>query len=186
MYSKYEEMKWINEAKDGGAMSFIRLVEPYQNELVNTVHILLPAEVDSEDTMIEILAEAYSSLGAYSSSIGFRKWLFKNLIKAVNDLNWELIGGLEFNIYAGTSCSTIRIYNRDSKHRYREVILSTTLEDKIRDAIMALPWDERVALVLCDLLAFNYSDIAYIIETTIHEVAASIFNARENLISRLD
>lgn len=185
MYLEDRESALLDRAQNGDLQSFLELVNPHLSELLKTLQQFSTSEFDFESLLIGVLADAYSNISLYKTKIKFRQWLYRKLFRAARDLEWETNGSFDFHIYVGSSHSTFRINSQQRDLHRPDPESKCSLEKRAIEAMHTLPWHERVAIVLCDYTGFDYSSIAYITESSIAEVGANIFHAREHLLHKL-
>ncbi|MCW5933481.1 MAG: RNA polymerase sigma factor [Fimbriimonadia bacterium] len=71
-----EQLRWIQEAREGNERSFDRLVEPMRSKLLNYLVSRLRSRDDAEDLLQQALIAAYQHLGSFRGDCPFENWLW--------------------------------------------------------------------------------------------------------------
>lgn len=174
--------------KQGDAAAFAELVEKYKQPVMNLVYRMLRDTTEAEDLAQNVFIQVYKSAGRYEVSSRFTTWLFtiaRNL--CLNEIRRRARHPAE---------SIEGTHPADEDHRLPqfedpkmvsppERLLHGELEDKIEEALDALPENQRMAILLCRRDELSYEEIAKILECSVSATKSLIHRGRETLKQRL-
>src|SRR5947199_549182 len=156
----------------GNNHAFEALVSRYESRLLAFCRHLLGSREDAEDVLQEVFAAAFNALLADERPINVRPWLYRIARnRSLNHLRRaQAIGVDSMDIHL-------------SEH-------GTTTADKVQQReqfrvlvgdIQGLPETQRTALVLREMEALSYEQIAEAMETTVPGVKSLLVRARISL-----
>src|SRR5437016_2254291 len=156
----------------GNTAAFEVLVSRYQPRLLAFCRHLLGSREDAEDVLQEVLAAAFNAILADERAINVRPWL--NRIARNRSLNHlrriQAIGvdSMDMHLSDHGASTADKVHDREE---FRLLV---------RD-INSLPETQRTALVLREMDALSYEQIAEAMETTVPGVKSLLVRARVSL-----
>jgi RNA polymerase sigma factor (sigma-70 family) len=162
----------IELTRRGQQAAFEALVARYQARLLAFCRHMLHSREDAEDVLQEVFAAAFNAILADSREISARPWLYRIARnRSLNHLRRNTAIGVdsmdEHFADAGQSTSE-KVYKREE---FRLLV-----ED-----IGHLPETQRSALVLREMDALSYEQIADVMDTTVPSVKSLLVRARIGL-----
>jgi RNA polymerase sigma factor (sigma-70 family) len=152
--------------------AFEVLCARYQSRLLSFCRHLLASREDAEDVLQEVFAAAYNAVLADDRAINVRPWLYRIARnRSLNHLRRaSAIGVDSMDVhFADHGLSTgDRVIRRES---FRELIAD----------VHELPETQRTALLLREIDALSYEQIAHAMETTVPSVKSLLVRARISL-----
>jgi RNA polymerase sigma factor (sigma-70 family) len=156
----------------GQSAAFEVLCARYQSRLLSFCRHMLASREDAEDVLQEVFAAAFNAVLADEREINVRPWLYRIARnRSLNHLRRaSAIGVDSMDVhYAEQGISTgDKVMRRES---FRELI----------DDVHHLPETQRTALLLREIDAMSYDQIAHAMETTIPSVKSLLVRARISL-----
>jgi RNA polymerase sigma factor (sigma-70 family) len=156
----------------GQPAAFEALCARYQSRLLSFCRHLLASREDAEDVLQEVFAAAYNAVLADDRPINARPWLYRIARnRSLNHLRRaSAIGVDSMDVhFADHGLSTgDRVIRRES---FRELIAD----------VHQLPETQRTALLLREIDALSYEQIADAMETTVPSVKSLLVRARISL-----
>jgi RNA polymerase sigma factor (sigma-70 family) len=156
----------------GQHAAFEVLCDRYQSRLLSFCKHMLASREDAEDVLQEVFAAAFNAVLADEREINVRPWLYRIARnRSLNHLRRaSAIGVDSMDVhYAEQGISTgEKVLRRES---FRELI-----ED-----VHELPETQRTALLLREIDALSYEQIAHAMETTVPSVKSLLVRARISL-----
>jgi RNA polymerase sigma factor (sigma-70 family) len=156
----------------GQTAAFEVLCARYQSRLLSFCRHLLASREDAEDVLQEVFAAAYNAVLADERAINVRPWLYRIARnRSLNHLRRaSAIGVDSMDVhFADNGLSTgDRVLRRES---FRELIAD----------VHELPETQRTALLLREIDALSYEQIADAMETTVPSVKSLLVRARISL-----
>jgi RNA polymerase sigma factor (sigma-70 family) len=156
----------------GNHAAFEHLVGRYQSRLLAFCRHMLVSVEDAEDVLQDVFAAAFNAILADDRPINVRPWLYRIARnRCLNHLRKaSAIGVDSMDVHLSDHGET----TADQVHRREDFRL---LVDDIRD----LPETQRTALLLREMEALSYEQIAEAMETTIPGVKSLLVRARVSL-----
>jgi RNA polymerase sigma factor (sigma-70 family) len=156
----------------GQHAAFETLFSRYQSRLLSFCRHMLASREDAEDVLQEVFAAAFNAVLADEREINVRPWLYRIARnRSLNHLRRASATGVDsMDVhFADHGLSTgDRVLRRESFH------------ELIAD-VHQLPESQRTALLLREIDALSYDQIAHAMETTIPSVKSLLVRARISL-----
>ena len=162
----------IGFVRKGNQAAFEVLVSRYESRLLSFCRHLLGSREDAEDVLQEVFAAAFNAILADERPINVRPWLYRIARnRSLNHLRRiQAVGIDSMDIhFSDHGASTA-----DKVHEREEFWL-------LVGDISGLPETQRTALVLREMDALSYEQIAEAMETTVPSVKSLLVRARVSL-----
>jgi len=162
----------ISLIRKGNHHAFESLVDRYQARLLSFCRHMLASKEDAEDVLQEVFAAAFNAILADERDINVRPWLYRIARnRSLNHLRRvQPIGVDSMDVHLSESGTT----TADKVHKREE------FRQLISD-VQTLPETQRTALLLRELDALSYDQIAEAMETTVPSVKSLLVRARVSL-----
>ncbi len=142
----------LEQARQGDSGAFTSLVERYQDELYTMAVRLLGTPADAADVVQETFLRAYMSLPKLRA-VSVRGWLFRVAVNAARDVQRRTVRRPSSPLEDGEG-KVLELpapgLGPEAAAEARERAVA------IREALLALPVDYRVAVVLRDVNDLSY------------------------------
>src|SRR5256714_7811617 len=156
----------------GNQSAFEALVARYQSRLLAFCRHMLSSREDAEDVLQEVFAAAFNAMTADTRPINVRPWLYRIARnRGLNHLRrMQAVGVDSMDVhYSDNGASTAdKVYEREE---FRLLV----------GDIHELPETQKTALVLREMDALSYEQIAEAMETTVPSVKSLLVRARVSL-----
>jgi RNA polymerase sigma factor (sigma-70 family) len=156
----------------GNHAAFEVLVSRYQTRLLSFCRHLLGSREDAEDVLQEVLAAAFNAILADDRPINVRPWLYRIARnRSLNHLRrMQAVGvdSMDVHLSDNGASTADKVHEREE---FRVLV----------DDIHELPETQRTALVLREMDALSYEQIAEAMETTVSSVKSLLVRARVSL-----
>lgn len=174
--------------KQGDTAAFTVLVEKYKQPVMNLAWRTLRDETEAEDLAQNVFVQAWKSAERYQATAKFSTWLFtiaRNL--CLNEIRRRVRHPAESLDQTRDDAEEQPLYQVVDKRSTAapEEMLRGELEDKVDEALMALPENQRTALLLCRQEELSYEEIAEVLGCSLSATKSLIHRARETLKIRL-
>ena len=164
--------KLVALTRRGHHAAFEVLCARYQSRLLSFVRHMLGSREDAEDVLQEVFAAAFNAVLADAREINVRPWLYRIARnRSLNHLRRASAVGVDsMDVhFADYGLSTgDRVLRRES---FRELLAD----------VQQLPETQRTALLLREIDALSYEQIAQAMETTVPSVKSLLVRARISL-----
>ncbi len=162
----------VTLTRRGHQAAFEVLVARYQARLLSFCRHMLGSREDAEDVLQDVLTASYSAMLADERPIAVRPWLYRIARnRCLNHLRRARAVGVDsMDVHFAEHGAT----TADRAHEREEF-------RQLLDDIRELPETQRTALVLREMEALSYEQIAVAMETTIPSVKSLLVRARVSL-----
>src|SRR2546421_491436 len=188
-----DEDQLIARSQRGDVDAFNQLILHYQQTTYGVVlRMLGDADVAADVTQDAFIA-AFRGISSFRGGSSFRAWLLRIASNIACD-HWrrtqrhpaESLEALadEDEPHAASDLSSLVESGQEANPE--EYLLSQELQGIIQRGLQALPLDQRVAVVLCDIEGLSYEEIALTTQSNIGTVRSRIARGRARLRLDLD
>ncbi len=176
----------VAAAARGDTAAFNRLVVRYQDQVYTLCYRLTGNADDAADAAQEAFLSAYRHVREVRGV--FRAWVLRIAANCCYDLHRARsrrpADSLDRPTAGGEAESSARDVT-DPAIGPEEVALKGELERVVQAGLLALPEDQRLAVVLCDLYGFDYQSIGDMLGTELGTVKSRINRGRRRLRDHL-
>jgi RNA polymerase sigma-70 factor (ECF subfamily) len=160
----------VRQSLAGHLSSFERLVEKYQKAIYNAAFRMTHSRQDAEDITQTAFIKAFEHLSSYRSKYRFFSWLYRIAVnEALNFLKAsKRESPLEYTTHTDSRTPEV-VYEESRRH------------EMVHEAVLELPLDYRVLVVLKHFQGFSYKEIGYIVGIPEQKVKSRLFTARSRL-----
>ncbi len=162
----------IAYVRKGNGHAFEVLVSRYHTRLLSFCRHLLGSREDAEDVLQEVFAAAFNAIQADDRPINVRPWLYRIARnRSLNHLRRaQAVGVDSMDVHLSDNGATTadKVHDREE---FRMLV----------GDIQELPETQRTALVLREMDALSYEQIAEAMETTVSSVKSLLVRARVSL-----
>ncbi|HEY4280573.1 MAG TPA: RNA polymerase sigma factor [Conexibacter sp.] len=156
----------------GNHGAFEMLVSRYQARLLSFCRHMLGSREDAEDVLQEVFAAAFNAILADDRAINARPWLYRIARnRSLNHLRRQQpigVDSMDVHLSEHGTTTADKVHKREE---FRELIAD----------VQELPETQRTALLLREIDALSYEQIAEAMETTIPSVKSLLVRARVSL-----
>lgn len=191
----------VNAARDGSRLAFEQLVTPYRRELKAHCYRMSGSMHDAEDLLQDALLKAWRAIGGFEGRASVRTWLYKVTTSACLDaLDAKKARVLPVGLGAAPADPGVPIAP-DLEVTWLEPAPEDLIADTARSpearysaresvalaflaALQLLPAKQRAVLVLRDVLGWQASECAELLQLSVAAVNSALQRARETLATR--
>ena len=157
---------------------------PFRDQLYKSALRLTRSVEDAEDLIQETYLKAYKYYAKFSEGTNFKAWLFKIMKNTfINSYRKKKLQPYRVDfedLYEGLEQSLLdrgEYLNPDPESEF----IFSELDTEIRDALLNLPHDYKMVILLADLEGFAYREIADILEVPVGTVMSRLYRGRKML-----
>jgi RNA polymerase sigma factor (sigma-70 family) len=152
--------------------AFETLVQRYQSRLLAFCRHMLNSTEDAEDVLQEVFAASFNAMIADSRPINARPWLYRIARnRCLNHLRRPTSAGQD----------SMDVFERDGGATTADTVSKREEFRQIVADVQDLPETQRTALLLREIDALSYDDIATAMDTTVPSVKSLLVRARVSL-----
>ena len=176
----FDEAGLIARSRRGDLDAFNRLVEHYQRPLYNLCLRMLTSPQAAEDATQDAFIAAYRALDSFRGG-SFRAWLFRIASNVCYDELRRRRARPALSLDAPAAEGQRPLDFPHPAPLLDEHAQRLELARCLQEALAALPPDQRLAVILCDLQGLNYDEIAQATGVSLGTVKSRISRARAHL-----
>lgn len=164
--------KLIAMARNGNPGAFEAIVDRYQGRLLGFCRQMLGSTEDAEDVLQEVFVNAYRAMLADEREINLRPWLYRiarnRCLNHLRKPSADAQESMDMVPEVEAASTAEKVHNREE---FRQIISD----------VNKLPETQRSALLLREMDALSYEEIAAAMETTVPSVKSLLVRARISL-----
>lgn len=173
----------LNAAQRGDVAAFNTLVQTFQRQMYNVCYRTLGNAEDAADATQDALLSAFRGLRSFSGPAGgLRSWLLRIAVNTCYDQvrRRQRRPADSLDAHADTELGLAdRVVDPALGPEQRALGAETARH--IQQAIDALPPDQRLTVVLCDVQGLSYEEAAQIMSVELGTVKSRLSRARSQL-----
>jgi RNA polymerase sigma factor (sigma-70 family) len=163
------DARLIAIARSGNAGAFETIVDRYQGRLLGFCRQMLGSTEDAEDVLQEVFVNAYRAMLADEREINLRPWLYRiarnRCLNHLRKPTADAQESMDMVPVVEAASTAERVHNREE---FRQLL----------DDVGKLPETQRTALLLREMDAMSYEEIAAAMETSVPSVKSLLVRAR--------
>ena len=164
--------KLIAMARAGNPGAFEAIVDRYQGRLLGFCRQMLNSTEDAEDVLQEVFVNAYKAMLADEREINLRPWLYRiarnRCLNHLRKPKADAQETMDMVPEVDAASTAERVHNREE---FRQILSD----------VNKLPETQRAALLLREMDALSYEEIAAAMDTTVPSVKSLLVRARISL-----
>jgi RNA polymerase sigma-70 factor, ECF subfamily len=167
-----------------GAWDFERNELPYRDQLYKTAVRLTRSSEDAEDLVQETFLKAYRHYASFRPGTNLKAWLFKILKNTfINEYRRrkQVPPQVDFADLEETFESVLSSSNGALARTPEDELLDGSLDAEVRRALIGLPHNYKVVVLLADIEGYAYREIADILAIPVGTVMSRLYRGRRLL-----
>ncbi|HEU4393766.1 MAG TPA: sigma-70 family RNA polymerase sigma factor [Solirubrobacterales bacterium] len=166
------DAKLIAMARSGNPGAFEAIVDRYQGRLLGFCRQMLGSTEDAEDVLQEVFVNAYKAMLADEREINLRPWLYRiarnRCLNHLRKPTADAQESMDMVPEVDAASTAEKVHNREE---FRQLLSD----------VKKLPETQRSALLLREMDALSYEEIAAAMDTTVPSVKSLLVRARISL-----
>jgi RNA polymerase sigma-70 factor (ECF subfamily) len=183
-----DEEQLITRSQHGDVNAFNELILHYQQSTYGVVYRMMGDADIAADVTQDAFIAAFRAIQSFHVGSSFRAWLLRIASNLACD-HWRRtqrhpVESLEMltdedEPHAASDLSALVETGQEANPE--EYLLSQELQELIQRGLQALPLDQRVAVVLCDIEGLSYEEISISTQSNLGTVRSRIARGRARL-----
>jgi len=157
---------------------------PFREQLFKTAVRLTRSSEDAEDLVQETYLKAYRHYASFRPGTNLKAWLFKILKNTfINDYRRrkQIPPQVDFADLEETFESVLSTSAGPVARTPEDELLDTSLDSEVRRALVGLPHNYKVVVLLADIEDYAYKEIADILAIPVGTVMSRLYRGRRLL-----
>lgn len=167
-----------------GSWNFEANELPYRSQLYKTALRLTRRADDAEDLLQETYLKAYRHYASFQPGTNLKAWLFKILKNTfINEYRRrkQLPGQVDFAEFEETFESVLASTDSSPARTPEDDLLDITWDSDVRSAIVALPHNYKLVVLLADIEGYSYKEVADLLAIPVGTVMSRLYRGRRLL-----
>jgi len=177
--SELSDEELVLLSKNGNLDAFNRLVERHQGAVYAVAYRLLGERTAAEDAAQETFIAAFRAIGGFRSG-SVRAWLLRIAANQAKDQLRARRRRPSVSL-EGESETVERTPADAAAHDPVDAAVQRARQEALQQALLALPFDQRVVVVLVDVQGYDYVEAAQALGEPLGTVKSRLFRARRRL-----
>jgi RNA polymerase sigma-70 factor, ECF subfamily len=174
--------------KQGDTGAFAVLVDKYKQPVMNLGYRMLRDATEAEDLAQTVFVQVFKSASRYEVASKFSTWLFtiaRNLcLNEIRRRSRHPVESMEAT-HPAQEDQPPQQFQDFKTASPPESLLHGELEEKIEQALVGLPENQRLAIALCRQDELSYEEIARVLDCSVSATKSLIHRGRETLKQKL-
>lgn len=157
---------------------------PYRDQLYKSALRMTRSVEDAEDLIQETYLKAYKYYARFSEGTNFKAWLFKIMKNTfINSYRKKKLQPpkVDFDEVQEGLEETLMEKGRGDLIDPESWLLAVEMDHEVREALLSLPHDYKMVVLLADLEGFAYKEIADILAVPVGTVMSRLYRGRRML-----
>jgi RNA polymerase sigma-70 factor, ECF subfamily len=157
---------------------------PYRPQLYKTALRLTRRAEDAEDLLQETYLKAYRHYASFQPGTNLKAWLFKILKNTfINEYRRrkQIPGQVDFAEFEETFESALTQTASSLPKTPEDDIMEISWDAEVRQAMLALPHNYKVVVLLADIEGYAYKEVAAILAIPVGTVMSRLYRGRRLL-----
>jgi RNA polymerase sigma-70 factor (ECF subfamily) len=162
------------------------LIEKHQGTVYGTIAKMLGDAVEAQDLAQRVFVRIYRAAPTYRATAQFKTWMFTIVRNLVFNEHRRRSRALLIPLHppeheTGTGSVPVPELADAGVKTPAERLLQEEMMRVVNEAILALPEQQRLAMILRRYDEFSYEEIAEVLKTSVSATKSLLFRARETL-----
>jgi RNA polymerase sigma-70 factor (ECF subfamily) len=157
---------------------------PFREQLFKTALRLTRNSEDAEDLLQETYLKAYRHYTSFQPGTNLKAWLFKILKNTfINEYRRrkQIPPQVDFSDLEETFESALANKNTAANRTPEDELVESSLDNEVRRALVGLPHNYKVVVLLADMEGYSYKEIADILAIPVGTVMSRLYRGRRLL-----
>jgi RNA polymerase sigma-70 factor, ECF subfamily len=164
---------------------FDKLVQRHHKQAYNVAYRLTGNHNDAEDLTQEAFVRAFRFFDNYRRELPFENWLFRIMSNLFIDETRRRSKIKTQSIDAPLAGTDLLLEIPDEREQPESLVLHEELDEEIQKALLTLPADFKMAVVLADIEGLSYEEIAVAMNCSLGTVRSRLHRGRRLLRTKL-
>ncbi|HEX5961875.1 MAG TPA: sigma-70 family RNA polymerase sigma factor [Rhodanobacteraceae bacterium] len=170
---------WAARLRLRDVAAFNELIECYERPMFNVAYRMLGSAAEAADATQNVFLKVFENITGYDPQYRLFSWIYRI---AVN----ESLDRLKHRSHAEAVAIDMEDFPLASTERGPEQVAGDAqMHDLIQRALMELPYDHRVVIVLRHFTECSYAQMAEILHIPEKTVKSRLYSARQELHGKL-
>lgn len=169
---------WVARLRMHDAGAFRQLIECYERPMFNVAYRMLGNAAEAADATQDVFLKVFENIAGYDTQYRLFSWIYRI---AMN----ESIDRLKHRRHAESVAIEEDFPLASAERGPEQVAGDAQMHDAIQTALMEMPYDHRVVIVLRHFAECSYAQMAEILHIPEKTVKSRLYSARQELQGKL-
>lgn len=187
MTSDQEDVYWMQEVKAGNSEAFSHIIRKYQKTVLNLTYRFTGDATEAEDLAQEVFLRIYRAADRFEARAKFFTYLYQVTLNLCRNerakVRHKRNTSLDAPIKNGEPDTVRQI--EDPAGSAEDLLARQELGEAVREAVLSLPEDQRVAVMMQRFQNLSYEEIAEVLNLSVPAVKSRLHRAKLSLKEKL-
>jgi RNA polymerase sigma-70 factor (ECF subfamily) len=176
------EAALVHRCAHGDELAFAELVADHQRMVVQLAMNLLGDWDEALDLSQEVFLKVFRTIGRFRGQSSLRTWIYRIVVNQARNRHrfWRRRHRAD-QVSLDAHVASHGDIQSDADAGPDSVLARKELAARLNDALAALPFDQRTAIILREVDGLSYEEIAYSLGVAVGTVKSRLTRARQTL-----
>jgi RNA polymerase sigma-70 factor (ECF subfamily) len=185
------EIALVDRLQVGSEEAFETLMQLYQAPIYNIAYRVLGDPCEAAEAVQETFMKIYKGIKTFRGECGLKTWIYKIAVsESLNRQRWWKRCRRSATISLdeplnSSQCSSRFLDLPDSQPGPEITCVARETEEAVQKALLSLPFDFRIVVILRDIEGLSYEEIAETLKISLGTVKSRLWRARLDLKKKL-
>jgi RNA polymerase sigma-70 factor, ECF subfamily len=179
----------MSRITQGDEQAFENLVHRHQKRILNLIYRFIGDRIQAQDVAQEVFLRVWRTAKDYKADAKFTTWVYRIAANLCFDTLKSAYHKQSFvyrdDIDEGTDGKNERSSFADNTPSPEDTLIATEESNRIFAALLELPTNQRLAVILNRFDGLSYDEISNVLECSISAVESLLVRAKKNLREKL-
>lgn len=184
-----DDVALMLRVRAGDLEAFRALVDRHQRAVIHTIHRAIGDAWEAEDLAQRVFIQVYRSAKRYRPTAKFTTWMFTIVHNTIRNEYRRRSRHPSDSLDAMQEAAHPDHHGRElpdaAQSNPARAAALRELEQRVEQAIAALPDQQRTAVILCRFEGLTYEEIARVLDCSVSATKSLLHRARHNLKDKL-
>lgn len=185
--SDQEDVYWMQQVKAGNAEAFSHIIRKYQKTVLNLTYRFTGDATEAEDLAQEVFLRIYRAADRFEARAKFFTYLYQVTLNLCRNerakVRHKRNTSLDAPLKDGEPDTLRQI--QDPAGSAEDLLARQELGEAVREAVLSLPEDQRVAVMMQRFQNLSYEEIAEVLNLSVPAVKSRLHRAKLSLKEKL-
>lgn len=187
MTSDQEDLFWMQQVKAGNSEAFSNIIRKYQKTVLNLTYRFTGDATEAEDLAQEVFLRIYRAADRFEARAKFFTYLYQITLNLCRNERAKVRHKRNTSLDAPLKEGEPEMVRQleDPSGSAEDLLTRQELGEAVREAVLSLPEDQRVAVMMQRFQNLSYEEIAEVLNLSVPAVKSRLHRAKLSLKEKL-
>lgn len=187
MTSDQEDLFWMQQVKAGNTEAFSNIIRKYQKTVLNLTYRFTGDATEAEDLAQDVFLRIYRAADRFEARAKFFTYLYQVTLNLCRNERAKVRHKRNTSLDAPLKEGEPEMVRQleDPSGSAEDLLTRQELGEAVREAVLSLPEDQRVAVMMQRFQNLSYEEIAEVLNLSVPAVKSRLHRAKLSLKEKL-